>query len=74
MNAEGDFKLQDLSGIIRRRGKVAGFTALGVVLVVFAFASPSHADSLGAVQLIDSLDGEATHRQALAPIPLHPKG
>ena len=35
MNAEGDFRLQDISGILRRRGKVAGFTALFVALAAY---------------------------------------
>lgn len=43
MNAEGDFRLQDVSGILRRRGRVAGFTALFVILAAYwvAMALPN---------------------------------
>ncbi|HVN37887.1 MAG TPA: Wzz/FepE/Etk N-terminal domain-containing protein [Myxococcota bacterium] len=43
MNVDGDIQLGDFAGILRRRGKLAGLTALGVVLVAYwvAMALPN---------------------------------
>jgi polysaccharide chain length determinant protein (PEP-CTERM system associated) len=43
MNVEGDFSLQDVAGLVRRRGKVAAFTTLFVVLASYwvAMALPN---------------------------------
>jgi polysaccharide chain length determinant protein (PEP-CTERM system associated) len=43
MNVDGDFQLGDFAGILRRRGKVAGLTALAVLLVAYwvAMALPN---------------------------------
>lgn len=43
MNVEGGIQLSDLRGIVRRRGKAAGFAALGVTLVGYwvAMALPN---------------------------------
>ncbi len=43
MNVEGDLRLQDVAGIVRRRGKVAGLVVLFVMLVSYwvAMALPN---------------------------------
>jgi len=38
MNVDGDFRFQDVAGILRRRGKIAGFTALLVLLAAYWIA------------------------------------
>ena len=43
MNVDGDFQLGDFAGILRRRGKVAGLSALAVALIAYwvAMALPN---------------------------------
>jgi succinoglycan biosynthesis transport protein ExoP len=43
MNVDGDFQLGDFAGILRRRGKIAGLTALAVLLLAYwaAMALPN---------------------------------
>ena len=43
MNVDGDFQLGDFAGILRRRGKIAALTALGVLLAAYwvAMALPN---------------------------------